>query len=241
MKLIGYLPTGFPSLKRSMEIAELYIKGGCDGIEMSFPYANPIYEPTNVAAAMLYSLWKCDDYNQYLDTIREFKRSNTEASTISLVNTGTVREIGIEKYVQFYKDAKMECMVLPGNDPDLRTELLEKGVHVHSHIGWDLLESDIERAKATEGGLIYAPGVPIPGFEIHEGIHDLIDVINYIKNSGVKQPVYCGVGIRTPEDVKRLRDAGAGGVFLGSSLMFNFDNDERLLHVLDGFDKAAHE
>ena len=44
MKMIGYLSLGYPTLEKSIEMADIYTEHGCDAVEISIPGPNPCYE-----------------------------------------------------------------------------------------------------------------------------------------------------------------------------------------------------
>ena len=54
-----------------------------------------------------------------------------------------------------------------------------------------------------------------------------------------ERPIYCAQGIRSHEDVKFVKDAGADGFILGSSLFNDYDNLEALSETISGFKKAS--
>lgn len=49
MKLIAYLSGGYPTMDKSVAMAELYVEGGCDAIEWNFPPRNPYLEADYIA------------------------------------------------------------------------------------------------------------------------------------------------------------------------------------------------
>lgn len=240
MKLMCYLPTGYPSLERSMEIAELYLRGGCDGIEISLPYPEPVYEPVHIGAAMLYALWQCGDYDTYLERIRQFKASHPQSMTVNLVSGDTIRRIGWENYARFYRDSGMECLLGVGMDEELNRAAIDSGIGLSAAIGFDMPEEQVQFALRLDKGLVYLASKPGKDTVFREGCDTLDKCIRYLKQRGVKLPIYCGVGIRTPEDVARIRRAGAEGVFLGSSFMNHFDDEAALLQTVSALHRAAH-
>lgn len=52
--LVGYLPAGYPTVDGSVELITAMVEGGCDVIEVGFPYSDPVMDgPTIQAAADL--------------------------------------------------------------------------------------------------------------------------------------------------------------------------------------------
>ncbi len=38
----------------------------------------------------------------------------------------------------------------------------------------------------------------------------LKDCVEYLRSCGIERPIYCGVGVHAPEDVRLVREAGGG-------------------------------
>jgi len=53
--------------------------------------------------------------------------------------------------------------------------------------------------------------------------------------------VYCGGGIRSPEEVAFIRASGGDGFFIGSSVMQYYGQPEKLLETLRAYKAAAQE
>lgn len=49
--LIGYFPTGYPNLARSIEICRAMVESGCDIIEIGIPYSDPVMDGPVIQAA----------------------------------------------------------------------------------------------------------------------------------------------------------------------------------------------
>ena len=64
------------------------------------------------------------------------------------------------------------------------------------------------------------------------------ELIRYIRENGIKNPIYCGGGIRKAEDVWTLREAGADGFFLGTSLLTLVDEPEKFVETVKMFKSA---
>ena len=44
MNLICYLSNGYPTIEKSIEVAQTYVSAGCDMIEIDFPSRDPFLE-----------------------------------------------------------------------------------------------------------------------------------------------------------------------------------------------------
>lgn len=240
MKLMGYLPTGYPSIKDSMKMAELYLQGGCDGIEMSIPYADPKLEPVHVAAGMLYSLWKNDNYEDYMGAICDFKQKYPDAYTFNLVSADTINSVGIDRYFDFFRKSGMKCLLGIGLDDEIKGAAKENGIGLSASVSCRLLQREINYALSLKKGIVYMTYKGGSTDPFKEGYETVASRVKYVRDAGITLPIFCGVGIRTAEDIREIREAGADGAFLGSSLMKNYDNPKLLLETIEELREAAH-
>jgi len=49
--LVGYLPAGYPTVAGSVELLTAMVAGGCDVIEVGFPYSDPVMDGPTIQAA----------------------------------------------------------------------------------------------------------------------------------------------------------------------------------------------
>ena len=54
--LIGYIPAGFPTVARSIEIINAMVDGGVDLIEVGYPYSDPVMDGPVIQRATELSL-----------------------------------------------------------------------------------------------------------------------------------------------------------------------------------------
>lgn len=47
----------------------------------------------------------------------------------------------------------------------------------------------------------------------------LKDCVQYLRECGIDRPIYCGVGVHAPEDVKLVKEAGGDAAFVGSTIL----------------------
>ncbi|SHE65251.1 tryptophan synthase subunit alpha [Clostridium fallax] len=222
-KLISYLSFGYPSIDKSLEMAKHYIESGCDMIECDFPTDNAFLDSELISGRMKKALESCSDYDKYFEGIKTLRKLYPQIPLILLAYDHTIRKIGVEKYVDFCKENNTMDMILVGiEDESVKKKLIDNGIKISCYVQYFLDKREIEIAK-NSNGFTYMQGKPT-NCKPKEGYETLKDCINYLRESGLKNPVYCGVGISTPEDIKMAKDAGADGVFVGSAIM-NRQND----------------
>lgn len=218
MELICYLSNGYPSIAASKEMAQQYVEAGCDVIEIDFPAHNPYLESPYLADRMQKALLACNDYTKYMQGMAEVKKQLPHTKFILLAYEATVEEIGYDSFVAFCKENGFEDMILVGLTGDtIKNKLIQDGIRVSCYIQFQMLEEEIESAKKSNG-FVYMQGKPNDDI-INPQYPALKDCVRHLRKLGIERPIYCGVGIHTPDDVEMAKEAGADGVFVGSTIL----------------------
>ena len=227
MKLICYLCNGYPSIEKSKEVAKLYADAGCDIIEIDFPSHNPYLESDLIKGRMAKALEACSDYDAYMRGMIEIKQSLPQIKFILMVYENVIEEIGYDKFLRFCLDNDFLDMILVGiKDDVIKNKLIAAGIRVSCYVQFDLKDQEVEYAKASNG-FVYLQAKPAPG-QARPEYPELKDCIRYLREQGVTNPIYCGVGIHQPEDAAMAKAAGADAVFVGSTILKLHDDPERM-------------
>jgi tryptophan synthase alpha chain len=218
MKLICYLSLGSPNLDQSIVNAQNYIDAGCDVVEVDFPAKNPYLDSPYIQERMGQALENCSNYTKYMKTIETIKNNNPNAAFIVLTYETTIKEIGLQKFINFCHKNNLRDIICVGNEfPAIRKTLISNNLFVSSYVQYHLLEAEIEVAKKTNG-FIYLQAKS--GGEYHKNHKDLKSIISYLRNEvKLPNPIYCGVGISNPEDIAMAKNAGADAAFVGSAVL----------------------
>ncbi|MCF0230119.1 MAG: tryptophan synthase subunit alpha [Parasporobacterium sp.] len=219
MKLICYLSNGNPLEKNTIEMAKAYAESGCDIIEVDLPARDPYLEGEFIASLMAKALASCDDYDKYLEEMEQIKKDNPDASLIIMIYEATVLEIGYEKFVAFCKKNGYLDLIFVGlKDEVTKERLLADGIRVSCYVQYDMQPAEIASAKESNG-FVYLQAKPTTG-NVNPKYPELKDCIRCLREEhGITRPIYCGVGIHSPEDAKMAKEAGADAVFVGSTIL----------------------
>lgn len=231
MDLIGYLSNGYPSEKETIDRAAAYIEGGCDVIEIDLPSNNPYIDGEMIQTRMKASYQNDPSLQSQAQTIKEIRSRFPSQRLFVLVYEETVIKFGLEAFIQLQKDCHTEAVILiaPSNDT-VKKELEKNGIKVASYIRFHLPEEDILQAKDASG-FIYLEATPSQAPKA--GFETLEKVIGYLRQElGTTRPIHCGVGISTLADVKMVKEAGADGVFVGSTILRIEDDKKELVDWL---------
>ncbi len=234
MELICYLSNGYPNLEESTKIAEYYVKGGCNIIEIDLPSRDPYLEGEYIANRMATALSACDDYNMYMDNIIEMKRRLPNTGFFVLAYENTVKEIGVEKFSSFCLDNDFKDIILVGlENEDIKNQLIKNGLKVSCYVQFNMDKEEIQSAKASNG-FVYMQAKPAPE-QITPEYPTLADCIQKLRDEGIEREIYCGVGVYTPADFKMVKDSKGDGAFVGSTILKLYDNPEKLMETIAAF------
>ena len=217
MEIILYLSNGYPTLKSSYQTAIEYADAGCTMMEIDFPSRNPYLEGEYIADRMAEALAVCDDYEKYMESMVQIKKRLPKVHFLVLAYEDTVEEIGVEPFIAFCRENGFEDVLLVGlKDGKIKNRIMEGGLKVSCYVQFHMLPEEIELAKASNG-FVYMQAKPTGN--INPAFPKLKDCIRHLKECGIDRPIYCGVGVHAPEDVKMVKEAGGDAAFVGSTIL----------------------
>ena len=234
MEIICYLSNGYPSLNDSYNIAKEYASAGCNMIEIDFPSRNPYLEGEYIANRMKKALEVCDDYDKYMESIIRVKNNLPGVKLLVLAYENTIREIGVDKFINFCIENDFKDLLLVGLENELiKNKIIDSGIRVSCYVQYHLLEEEIEYAKKSNG-FVYMQAKPTNGL-MNKEYPELKDCINYLKKCGIDRPIYCGVGVHSPEDVRMVKESGGDAAFVGSTILKLQDDIPTMRHMIQKF------
>lgn len=238
MKLICFLPWGYPDREHSPEMAEWYIKGGCDCLEIGIPPRDAYLDNDFLREVMRKAYLQESDPGRYLEDILLLRKAHPETELLLMLYEETILAIGAAKLADFCREARVGGIICGDlKQPELKSKLQCEGVPLASVANFTMTDEMVERCR-NAAGFIYQRAVRSPGQEVREGCETLEKCIRYLRENGVVQPIYCGMGIREPEDARAAMEAGADGCFLGSSVVALFDTPEALRAAIEAYRSA---
>ena len=238
MKVIGYLSLGYPTLEQSLRMADAYFEGGCDAIEISIPCSDPKYEKETIRKWMQQAYAAESNYEVYFDAVASIKKKHPENELYTMVYQEAIDKAGIERYADFCLQAGVNCVISANLSPETIETFDRKGV-TRCSFGSFILDPVRLRGCLGKGGLIYCQTAPFPGQQPLNGYETLGSVIKYMRDLGITRPIYCGGGIKTPEDAKMVKDAGADGFFVGTAIISYADDLEKIKETIRSYREAV--
>lgn len=231
VNIICYLSNGAPSIEKTFANAERYIAGGCDIIEVDIPSDDPYLDNELIQTRMKSSFAQDESLLTHLQTIVELKNKHPQMRLIILSYESSILRVGLDRFAETVRKVNAEGVILVGEkDQKVRNSLQVMGIKCAAYVPFDLPEEDIENAKRSNS-FIYLQAKP--SGKIKAGLDSLDKVIRYLRETiGLTNPIYCGVGVSTPDDICMLKESGADGAFIGSGVIKREnDPDEQITYI----------
>lgn len=242
-KIIYYMTIACPTVERTLEMVDKYVKKGVKSIQIDMPSSDPFAETDFVKKMMSGTLKDGPDYGKYMDAVREIRRRHPGLELHLMSYPDVVESIGLEKYADFAKEVGVVSLMLCGDMPQERAYFYGRGLPSSAHVEFTMPEEQIARAcdPSQRFSLVTMRNarvgqVPRPGLETWEAR------VRYLKEErNCPYPLYVVGGILNPEMLREAKEAGVVGAYIGNVLMWEWDNEEKLFAMIDGFEKVAAE
>lgn len=237
-KLICYLNFGYPTIEDGIEDAQLYIDNGCQAIQLDVPSKDPYLEHDFIKNRMKACLERQSDYEEYFNGIRKIRAKNPDVEMFFMLYENIVDEIGAKRITDFCNEVGIKYSTYVGMSEKVKSELESGGLGICCYVQYHLPDEEVSFAKVSSGPVLYqARSIG----KTRVGCETFQDGIAFLKNAGVNKPIYASVGIKTPDDIRRAKESGADGAFIGSVLMNSIQDKKRFPDIMTSFSEAAKE
>lgn len=200
-----------------MDNVKLLTNSGCDIIEIDIPTSNPFLDGESLQKRMIDSYNTDSTLKTHIRLLYQIRDAFPKQRIILLCYEHTIKELGVNRIISIYHDLSIESLILVGNtDNEIKNILVDAGIQVATYVRFHLPQEDLDLVSNTNG-FIYLQAKPMVGDPQTD--NTLETNIKYLKKErNVTIPIYCGVGISTPEDIQMVKESGGDGVFVGSAI-----------------------
>jgi tryptophan synthase alpha chain len=217
--LIGYLPTGYPDVRTSIDAMTALIESGCDLIEVGVPYSDPGMDGPTIATASEVALRGGVRVRDTLTAVEAISAAGGRAVVMTYWNP--VLRYGVDAFARDLAAAGGHGLITPDLIPDEADEWLVASDHHHlNRIFLVAPSSTPQRLAATvdaSRGFVYAAsimGVTGARDAVSHAAPELVGRVKAVSDI----PVGVGLGVRSREQAAQI--AGyADGVIVGSALV----------------------
>lgn len=242
-QVIYYINIACPTIEKSLSMVDQYIAHGAKSLQIDLPSKNPFEETPLIKKMMLDSIQENDDYEVYMDAVREIRRRHPELDLHIVVYTDVVDSIGLEKFADFAKEVHAASVMIPFNRREIWEYLEHHGIPDMKVILNSLPDDEIAAAVETcQNG--YPSIVSLrnrkPGEQDRPGCNTWSTRYHYARNAGITAPIVSVYGIQTKQALQEVKDSGADGAIIGNVLMNLWDDEAALWKLFDQF-QSLHE
>jgi tryptophan synthase alpha chain len=217
--LIGYLPTGYPDVPKSIEAMTVLVESGCDVIEVGVPYSDPGMDGPTIARATEAALHGGVRVRDSLAAVEAISHAGGRAVVMTYWNP--VLRYGVDAFARDLAAAGGLGMITPDLIPDEADEwLAASDRHRLDRIFLVAPSSTPQRLAATvdaSRGFVYAAstmGVTGARAVVSRAAPELVSRVKEVSDI----PVGVGLGVRSGAQAAEIA-AYADGVIVGSALV----------------------
>ncbi|BBZ16760.1 tryptophan synthase alpha chain [Mycolicibacterium gadium] len=230
--LIGYLPTGFPDVPKSISAMTALVESGCDLVEVGIAYSDPGMDGPTIAAATEVALRGGVRVRDTLAAVEQI--SNAGGRAVVMTYWNVVLRWGVDAFARDLAAAGGLGMITPDLIPDEASEWIEVSeAHHLDRIFLVAPSSTPERLTATveaSRGFVYAAstmGVTGARDAVSNAAPALVSRVKAVSDI----PVGVGLGVRSREQAAEI-GAYADGVIVGSALVSALQDGEDAVRTL---------
>ena len=216
---IGYIVAGYPSLDFTKEFLVRLSETNLDLLEIGIPYSDPLADGKLISEAS----FTASQAGVTTDTVFDLLFSVKEKCSkplIFLVYYNLIFAYGIDKFIEKSAQVGIKGIIIPDLPYEESKEISET-LKAH-HIAFIPLvsvtsEERISQITSLGDGFVYAIGsLGVTGSQ-QVDLDRLESFVSQIRSKS-QLPISLGFGIKTNEDVKKMRKY-ADGVIIGTSIV----------------------
>jgi tryptophan synthase alpha chain len=217
--LVGYLPGGYPTIEHSKALFGAMLDGGCDLVEVGFPYSDPVMDGPVIQNAAEVARGQGFRITNLFEIVQSIADRGGRAVVMTYFNP--VLAYGQDRFARDLASAGGYGVITPDVIVDEAAEWLEASrTHRIDSIFLVAPSSPAARIAITAAsatGFIYAAstmGVTGARDEVGSAAPELVARCRTITDT----PIGVGLGVRTAAQVRQI-GAYADAVIVGSALV----------------------
>ncbi|HLU59543.1 MAG TPA: tryptophan synthase subunit alpha [Pseudonocardia sp.] len=222
--LVGYLPAGYPTVERSVELLTAMVEGGCDLLEVGIPYSDPVMDGPTIQAAADTALRDGFRLRDVFSVVERVTAAGGRAVVMTYYNP--VLRYGVDAFARDLAGAGGLGVITPDLIPDEAEEwLAASDAHGLDRIFLVAPSSTEERiastAAATRGFLYATSTMGVTG--ARDAVASAAPALVARCRTHTSLPVAVGLGVKSAAQAAEV--AGfADGVVVGSAFVTAAEN-----------------
>ena len=225
--LMPYLMGGFPTLEESAAIAQAYVRGGADVIELGMPYSDPLADGPVIHEAGTRALAAGVSVGGVLEVARAVSAS---VPVVLMCYANMLFAPGLGPFLDRLAQCGACGLIVPdlphGEAPEVLAACDARGLALVPLLAPTTSEERLAAIGSNARGFLYTVSVVGTTGErvaLGERFREVLERAR----SCTDVPVAVGFGISTPEQALEAAQAGADGVIIGTRLVREVAEAER--------------
>lgn len=227
--LIAYLTVGYPSMEKTVEIAVLLSKKGCDIIELGIPFSDPLADGATIQKASFHAIEHGINVKSCFEVAKTLKAKITKP-LVFMSYYNPILNYGLKEFSLDCSHTGIDGLIVPDLPPeesiDLESLLRKYRIPVIYLLSPNATEERIRIVALRSRGFIYLTSiVGLTG--TRDTLSGELEKFILKVKSITHQPLCVGFGISTPEQAKKAVKH-ANGVIIGSKIIQLLDDTDKL-------------
>jgi tryptophan synthase alpha chain len=217
--LVGYLPAGYPTVDGSVELITAMVEGGCDVVEVGFPYSDPVMDGPTIQAAADLALRNGMRLRDLFGVVERVTAAGGAAVVMTYFNP--VLRYGVGSFARDLAAAGGHGLITPDLVPDEAGEWLaaseEHGLDRIFLVAPSSSEERIASTAAASRGFLYATStMGVTG--AREAVASAAPELVARARAHTTMPIGVGLGVRSGDQAAEVASF-ADGVIVGSAFV----------------------
>jgi tryptophan synthase alpha chain len=216
-----YHPLGFPDPGKDKAYLDAAIRAGAQVLELGIPFSDPVADGPVLQDASHRAIEAGMTPALAIATVARLRARHPEVGLVVMAYANSLHSLGWDAAIAALGAAGADGLIVP--DMPLREAARLQPLFARHKLPWVPLvsstvpEATIRAAVAHRPPFVYAASLGVTGQAGPGG--EAVSALRRIREVAPDVPVAVGFGVRTGDDVRRLRAAGADGVVVGSALV----------------------
>lgn len=221
--LVGYLPAGFPTVEKSIEVFETMVSNGCDIVEVGIPYSDPVMDGPTIQAAADTALRAGAKVRDVFTVVERVSAAGGKAVVMTYWNL--VLRYGIDNFARDLAGAGGLGIITPDLIPDEADEWIAASDKYDLDriflVAPSSTEERIASTLAASRGFVYAAStMGVTG--ARDAVSSMAPALTARIRAHSDIPVGVGLGVRSGAQAAEIAQY-ADAVIVGSALVSAVD------------------
>jgi tryptophan synthase alpha chain len=219
--LIPYITLGYPTLERSLALAEAAIEGGADILELGIPFSDPLADGPVIQRATHMALENGTTVSLCLELASRLRSKYPQIPLVFMGYLNPILAFGEASFCQSCRESGVDGLIIPDLPPeegkDIEGQCRENGLALIYLAAPNTPDARLRNICEHSRGYVYL--VSVTGTTgAREGVSAELPAFVARVKAMTKTPVAVGFGISTPENAAEVA-AMADGVIVGSAVV----------------------